>query len=1076
MIARMIEVLYSKVVTRKNSPLRSVFRPVLCLCFTGVFTWTVLAQGPPLVDAAHTIPIRFVDSATGYAIQPEVSVSSHNANGRERRVAASQVDAGGFAALRLERGRHTITASAPNYRPMSGELEVDGSEAYRIVFVLDPVVEPRELRADYIASLHRPDATVFVGFVIDEDSGKPVSEARVSSQPGGVETRTDERGYFQLHVPVPTEANASPANLLFEKPGYRAEERQHLQLWPGGDWIYRISLSRGGGRTVVDERGLRRHEAANVALRQEEDALALSRDGQASDEPIIANGPVPASSSNLVVRVPRTIRVLRQDGVTVDYVTMETYTKRVLPREWISSWANFNGGINSLKAGAVAIRTFGAGYVSRPLASTHDICATTTCQVYDHAINNANANLAVDQTIHYVMVPPGAQRITFKLTEYSAENNALNPDGPIAPCGDGYTGNTVSTCIADPVCAGEMRFGHGRGMCQWGSARWATGFRFANRSTADQSPNGQPQRDWIWIAEHYYPSLQLVQAAPLVVNDFVKVLGTNSLTVRECAGGGISSGVNCPQITTKPSGATGVIVGGPVHVTTDGFGYTWWRVQWHDSGPTIGWSPENWLERTPEPPNVPPVLAPIPNMAVDEGTLLTFTNTAAASENTDIFITDFEGFGNNTDNGTVMFRQPSFSGSTSGMLDASPNSTSVVGSFPAGNDSARVLRANWSWKADASNPWLRLTTSGTANLPNPVIHVERKVIFDIHSNRDVKVAVGIRETGNPEGTPIGADGGSSGVIEWAGVTGSVGGQPQCVRTVAAGSWTTLIFDLPNEPIRSFFQGDGVLSTPTDLAVLEHVAFVPAAGNGAYDVHLDNFIVSTPKALTYSLTNAPPGAAINPATGVFTWTPTEAQGPGVYNITVRVTDNSIPPQSDSKTFQVTVNEVNHPPELSPIIDYTVHAGSTITFTNFATDTDIPANALSYSLDSGAPDDASVHPDSAVFSWTTTDADAGSTNAITVRVTDNGVPPLSDAQTFTAVVLDKPNIQSASLEDGNLALTWTAIEGTTYRVQYKDDLNEPAWTTLGDDVVASGPTASISDPVGSAQRFYRIIVVD
>ena len=46
--------------------------------------------------------------------------------------------------------------------------------------------------------------------------------------------------------------------------------------------------------------------------------------------------------------------------------------------------------------------------------------------------------------------------------------------------------------------------------------------------------------------------------------------------------------------------------------------------------------------------------------------------------------------------------------------------------------------------------------------------------------------------------------------------------------------------------------------------------------------------------TFSLdAGAPTGASINATTGVFTWTPTESQGAGTYNVTVRVTDNGSP---------------------------------------------------------------------------------------------------------------------------------------------------------------------------------------
>jgi hypothetical protein len=66
-------------------------------------------------------------------------------------------------------------------------------------------------------------------------------------------------------------------------------------------------------------------------------------------------------------------------------------------------------------------------------------------------------------------------------------------------------------------------------------------------------------------------------------------------------------------------------------------------------------------------------------------------------------------------------------------------------------------------------------------------------------------------------------------------------------------------------------------------------------------------------LTYTLdAGAPAGTAIDPASGAFTWTPTEAQGPGVYSVTVRATDNGSPPLNAFETLTITVNEVDLAP--------------------------------------------------------------------------------------------------------------------------------------------------------------------
>jgi hypothetical protein len=62
----------------------------------------------------------------------------------------------------------------------------------------------------------------------------------------------------------------------------------------------------------------------------------------------------------------------------------------------------------------------------------------------------------------------------------------------------------------------------------------------------------------------------------------------------------------------------------------------------------------------------------------------------------------------------------------------------------------------------------------------------------------------------------------------------------------------------------------------------------------------------PQTLTFSLgPGAPAGAAINPSTGLLSWTPTAAQAPSTNTLTVVVADNGVPPLSASNAFTVVV---------------------------------------------------------------------------------------------------------------------------------------------------------------------------
>ena len=107
-----------------------------------------------------------------------------------------------------------------------------------------------------------------------------------------------------------------------------------------------------------------------------------------------------------------------------------------------------------------------------------------------------------------------------------------------------------------------------------------------------------------------------------------------------------------------------------------------------------------------------------------------------------------------------------------------------------------------------------------------------------------------------------------------------------------------------------------------------------------------------EAFTFSVTGGfQSGMSLVPSTGAFSWTPSEAQGPGIYSVTFRVTDNGTPPLFDEKTITITVTEVNVAPTLAAIGNKSVDELTLLTFTAVGSDTDLPAQTLTYSLVNG-----------------------------------------------------------------------------------------------------------------------------
>jgi hypothetical protein len=260
----------------------------------------------------------------------------------------------------------------------------------------------------------------------------------------------------------------------------------------------------------------------------------------------------------------------------------------------------------------------------------------------------------------------------------------------------------------------------------------------------------------------------------------------------------------------------------------------------------------------------------------------------------------------------------------------------------------------------------------------------------------------------------------------------------------------------------------VLTVPTDRTIVELSTLTVT--NTTSDVDLPA------NTLTFSLVSAPSGVNLDPSTGVLTWTPSEAQSPSTNLITVKVTDNGVPLSSDTKSFTIVVVEANRAPALSPISDQIAFAGIQVVVTNSATDDDLPGNVLTYSLDPGTPEGAFIDPENGLFTWTPAANQVPSTNLVTVRVADNGVPGMSSTRSFSIVVVSPPVIESIVASGGSVTITWSAVSEKHYRVQFKSALNDPDWSDLPGDVISSGTTASKSDSMLSeTQRSYRVLLV-
>ncbi len=333
--------------------------------------------------------------------------------------------------------------------------------------------------------------------------------------------------------------------------------------------------------------------------------------------------------------------------------------------------------------------------------------------------------------------------------------------------------------------------------------------------------------------------------------------------------------------------------------------------------------------------------------------------------------------------------------------------------------------------------------------------------------------------------------------ETGGPTGYTGSAYSCVKNGgAAVSSNSLSLANGDNAVCTVTNDDNTTNTPPTLSGVPGPLTIPELDE--YTFNADAADTDVPaNTLTFSLIGTvPAGASINMNSGVFTWTPSEAQGPGVYSFSVRVNDGS---NNVDAPVTLTVSEVNAAPVATDDnVSTSEDAPVTISFTTLlSNDTDSDdlnpgSNVLSITGVSGftggtamiVGSDVVFTPNvnfngTAGFNYTLSDGTATDTGHVTVVVgAVNDTPTLAD-------ILDKVVNELSSFmisfdgddEDGD-TLAYSIFSGAQAGMTLNSSSGAFSW--VPDEAQGGNPntvypmTIQVSDGTVSVQKSFSIIV--
>ena len=461
----------------------------------------VLLFGYLSISIVQADSLKVRDSQTGALIDAEILIQSIDANDLTTEdlrniklgkkpladilILNSEVIYTQKTAVQLSPGSdfRLLTVSADGYKTLQTYINANSNVVLEQIMLDQSVYEPK--------SRNLCEDSTLCGYIYDKNSGMPLRNVAISvnNDSDKTETYTDDYGLFYFSEKLP-----ETIEILIQQQGYQSQLL--TEVGTGSSLQMVIDLDAGSGIKKIDMT----HPLKKGGFKDRNSQWVRAK---LSHQPSEYNLPVilERSSGAVYLEPPASIRVgfsstggtcCGSNCSTSQVYSLETYVQRGLDNEWISSWDS-----DSLKAGSIPYRSYGAWHVINGTYPGYDICAGPCCQAFGYTGYSSTMNAAA--ATNGIMLDLNGE---LARSEYSAQNNSWDdPNDGLSctnvdlSCGNGYVGSPSAgwPCLSDSLSSNHGCFGHGRGMSQWGTQYQAlNGSSFADIVDFYYNANNNP--------------------------------------------------------------------------------------------------------------------------------------------------------------------------------------------------------------------------------------------------------------------------------------------------------------------------------------------------------------------------------------------------------------------------------------------------------------------------------------------------------------------------------------------------------------------------------------------------------